>query len=268
MDVERIRKGALLKARIQRRIRLARANLEEFIPLVVKDDHGHSLVLSEMHRQWVAHVDYCWKRDLRAMVLAHFGSGKSSTLAVPMACYVLGKDTNTRIKVVTNDNDNAMKRVNAIKRIIESPTYGAVWPGVLEGEKWTNHELFLRRSGFAIDPSVQARGVSATGIGGRADFILFDDVCDQKNSMDAGQRKKILSLVEETWLSRLEPDGKVLWIATVWHQDDSTHHLMQRSGWCTLVQKVSEDCTMIDQEVVGDLGGYPGVEAQEGNAVK
>lgn len=256
---DRLRVLVKSQSKLSVRVRSARKELRDFIPLIVRNDHGNPLYLSPMHLQWIAHVEYCWSRRLRAIVLAHFGSGKSSTLAVPLACHLLGQDQNLRIKVVTNDNDNAMKRVNAVKRIIESPPYSKVFPNVEEGEKWTNHELYLKRTGFAIDPSVQARGVLTTGIGGRADVILFDDVCDQKNSMDSQQRKKVLSLIEETWLSRLEPDGRVLWIATVWHQDDATHHLMRREGWCTLVQKVSDDCTCIEQEVVGDMGGYPEV---------
>lgn len=264
---ERKRRIGLCQIAMTKSVRAARGSVQEFIPLIIRNDHGVPLSLSPMHLQWIAHVNYCWERGLRAIVLAHFGSGKSSTLAVPLACHLLGTDPNLRLKVVTNDNDNAMKRVNAIKRIIESPPYSMVFPNVEEGEKWTNHELYLKRSGFAIDPSVQARGVMTTGIGGRADVILFDDVCDQKNSMDTNQRRKVLSLIEETWLSRLEPDGRVLWIATVWHQDDATHHLMKREGWCTLVQKVSDDCSCIEQEVVGEQGGYPSVIAEVGSNV-
>lgn len=244
---ERIKAQAIVYERTMR----ARHDLCEFIELVVSDDHGAKLRLADMHRQWVAHVNYCWERGLKAMILAHFGSGKSSSLAVPAVAWLLGRDPNKRIKVVTNDDSNATRRVGGVAKIIESPIFREVFPRARKGAQWTSHELFLRREGFALDPSVQARGVLSTGIGGRADFILFDDVVDQKNSMDSGQRQKILDVVEQTWLSRLEPDARVLWVATPWHASDATHQFMQRPGWCSLVQRVSADCAHIEQEVLG-----------------
>ena len=88
--------------------------------------------------------------------------------------------------------------------------------------------------------------------------MLLDDVCDQKNSTDPAQRKRVLDLCEQTWFSRLEPDGQTLWLATSWHQQDASHVLMQRKGWCTLIQRVSQDCTEIEQEVLGAYDGlYP-----------
>jgi intein/homing endonuclease len=188
----------------------------------------------------------------------------SSTLLVPMIAWLLGQDSNRRVKVVTNDDGNATRRTIGVGRIVESPVYQAIFPGVRRGDRWTDHEMFLERKGFSLDPSVQARGVFTTGIGGRADFVLFDDVVDQKNSMDQAQRRKVLDLVEQTWLSRLEPDGKVLMIATPWHAEDATHNLMRRAGWCTLVQRVSHDCASIEQEVVGcpDVASYPTVQPE------
>ena len=71
-------------------------------------------------------------------------------------------------------------------------------------------------------------------------------------------RKKVLDLLEGTWLNRLEPDGRVLSIGTAWHQGDANHVLMQRAGWCTLIHRVSADCTRIEQEVLGARDGqYP-----------
>ena len=60
-------------------------------------------------------------------------------------------------------------------------------------------------------------------------------------------------------MSRLEPDGRTLYIGTPWHLDDATHHLMQRQGWCTLIQRVSSDCQTIEQELIGapDPIAYP-----------
>lgn len=215
--------------------------------------------LAPMHRSWIRHVNYCWSHGYRALILAPFGSGKSSCLAVPLLAHVIGRDQNVRIKIVTNDDDSASKRVGAVRKILESKIYHQVFPAVAHGGGWTGHELYVQRIGHSLDPTIHARGVFTTGIGGRCDVELFDDVVDQKNSTDALQRRRVLSLLEGTWLSRLEPDGKVLAIGTCWHQDDALHHLMQKPRWCTLKQAVSDDCTQILQEVVGGGSDYPGL---------
>lgn len=245
---------------IQRAQRARTGSLADFIELTVGDDHGNNLVLAPMHQQWVAHWHYCIARDLKCMIVAPFGHGKSSTLAVPLVAHFLGMDPNRRAKIVTNDDPGARKRVGAVKGILESGSFKRIFPEARKGPKWTDHELYLKRTGQAIDPSLHARGVQTTGIGGRADLIVFDDAVDQKNSMDAIQRSKVLQYIESTWLSRLEPDGKVLYIDTLWHLDDATHHLMDRPGWCTLVQRVSPDCRFIEQELIGVVDDqYPNV---------
>ena len=247
------------KAAHESSVRKARTNLDDFTELCVKDDHGVRLELAPMHRSWIRHVNYCWSHGYRALILAPFGSGKSSCLAVPLLAHVIGRDQNVRIKIVTNDDDSASKRVGAVRKILESKIYHQVFPAVAHGGGWTGHELYVQRIGHSLDPTIHARGVFTTGIGGRCDVELFDDVVDQKNSTDALQRRRVLSLLEGTWLSRLEPDGKVLAIGTCWHQDDALHHLMQKPRWCTLKQAVSDDCTQILQEVVGGGSDYPGL---------
>lgn len=240
-----------------RRLADSRHDLGAFITTVVQDDHGNNLELSQMHQQWVRHIEYCWATGKKAMVLGHFGSGKSSTLAVPAVAWLLGREPGLRVKVVTNDDANAVRRVSGVAQIMTSPVYQEIFPNIRRGKKWTDHELFVARQGHALDPSVQARGVLTTGIGGRADCIVFDDVVDQRNSMDAAQRRKVASLIDGTWLSRLEPDARVLYVATLWHLDDATHHLIGRSGWCTLKQWVADDCQTIEQEVYGAGPDYP-----------
>ena len=241
------------------RAKRARENFGIYVQMVCRDNFGNAINLAPIHYAWIRHIDYCWPRGLRALILAPYAHGKSSSLAIPLCSWLMGRDITARIKIITNDDPSAVKRVGACKRTIESPAYRQVFPEVKRGDRWTDHELYLRRSGYStIDPSLHARGVNTTGIGSRADYEIFDDVVDQKNAMDPAQRKKVLDLIEGTWLNRLEPNGHVLGIATAWHQGDANHVLMQRAGWCTLIHRVSLDCTCIEQEVLGAKDGeYP-----------
>lgn len=246
-------------AAMEKRRQACRSSITSFIQSVGRDEQGQPLHLSPMHLSWHRHVDYCWTHGLKCMILAHFGSGKSSAFLVPLAAFSLGRELQSRIKVISNSDDSARKRVNSAKQMIASTTYRWVFPEVKPGLKWTDSEIFIQRRGQSIDPSIHARGVNTPGIGGRADILLFDDVCDQINTATEDQRRKVLAKVEQTWMTRLEPgnEGRVLWIATPWHVNDATASLMQTPGWCTLIQKASPDCTHFTQQILGALPGVP-----------
>ena len=235
-----------------RRVRTAREDFVTFAELAGKDARGATLKYGVIHRAWAAHVDYCWTRGLHALILSPFGTGKSSGFMVPLSTWLIGRDVQTRIKFVSNGDAFAMQRLQAAKGIMESPEYRAVFPHVVQGDKWTDHEMFVRREGNSIDPTLHARGVETKGIGTRADKVFFDDACDQDNSMSDASRKKVKERVDQTWMTRMEMGkGLALWIATPWHVDDATHAKMRERGWCTLVVRVNQNLTAFEAEVLG-----------------
>jgi hypothetical protein len=116
----------------------------------------------------------------------------------------------------------------------------------------------VERSGGAVDVSVSARGVLSTGVGGRADLLIFDDVVDQKNAiLFPKMRRKVIDSFGQTWMSRLEPDGRALFIGTPWHLEDLTHVLLEQASWSVLRMPISEDCTRIDMEIYNPPSDYP-----------
>lgn len=237
----------------QRTLRNARTDFSAFAPLVARDDKGDPIVYAPMHLAWVRHLSYCWSRGLHCAILAHFGSGKSSGFAVPLMAWLVGRDPNVRIKYVSHSDDLASRAIAGAKDLIQSPIYRAIFPHVRVGRKWTDHEAFVRRTGSALDPTLHAKGVDSKGVGGRADVVMFDDVVDEKNAESEDQRTKVKNRVHRTWMSRLaDPQAsRVLWIATPWHVDDATMELQTMARWCTLIQRVNDDCSALDQEVVG-----------------
>lgn len=248
----------MAEARYQERVRAARLDLATYIELCALDSDGRPVFLSQIHLAWIWHVNYCWSRGLHAAILAPFGSGKSSGFAVPLSTWLLGRNVESRIKFVSNADDFAKQRVQGAKAIMASPTYRDVFPDVARGDKWSDREVFVRRRSRSLDPSLHARGVMSKGVGGRADYLLFDDVCDQLNSEEAGLRMKVKKFVKGTWMTRLDgDDARALWIATPWHQDDATHEVVLHSPrWCTLVQRVSPDMEHYDQEVFNAGSDY------------
>jgi len=96
---------------------------------------------------------------------------------------------------------------------------------------------------------------------------VIDDVVDRRNAIvQPSLRQQVIDTIKETWMSRLEPWGWMVYVATVWHEDDLTHHLVLdpevRSEYVVLVQVVRDDWKGIDCHVVGDVGDdYPVVDA-------
>lgn len=249
----------VIKAEVarQKRIRAARDQLEVFIEECARDENGRSIQLAPLHRAWIWHIGYCWERGMYALILAPFGSGKSTTFAVPLAAWLIGKNQQSRIQVVSNGEPMAKRRVSSIRQLLESPSYKEIFPNVRRGSKWADHELFVSREGHDPNPSILARGVSTQGVGSRSDATIFDDVCDEMNVSSEARRNKIKGLISNTWMSRLDQiEGRLLWIATPWHVDDATHMMMADSRTCTLIQRVSADLLHYDQEVINAGSDY------------
>jgi len=215
-----------------------------------RDEGGDPLVLDWIHLSWIFHTNYSWERGKHAMIMAPFGSGKSSCFAVPLAAWLIGNNVQSRVKFVCNGDDFAKQRVAAAKEIMQGAVYKDVFPHLRRGKKWSDHELFVAREGNALDPSIHARGILTKGIGGRADFLIFDDICDQLNTEEPGLRMKTKKFARGTWMSRLDgTSARALYIATPWHPDDATHDFWQDGSWCTLRQPVARDKHAYEQVV-------------------
>lgn len=246
------------EAAYQKTIRRARISLPHFIELCARDENGGRIKLDNIHRTWIFHVNYAWNRGKHAMIMAPFNSGKTSTLAIPLAAFLIGRNQQIRIKIVCAHDDNAKARVASVKSVIEATDYQTIFPAVRPGQKWDVHEAYVEREGHAVDPTLHARGVLAEGIGGRADIIIFDDVCTQKNSEELANRQKIKRFGRGTWLSRLDGDeARAMAFGTAWAQDDFTEDLKMDPNWCTLVQRVRlPDLEHYEQEVYGAASDY------------
>lgn len=265
LDDEKARKVALAAVRLETETQRARQEFTSFVRLSTADESGNPFILEPLHLYWHRHVAWCWKNNLHAGIMAHWSSGKSSGLVVPLPAWLIGRNPNLRIKVVCSSTELARERVEAVKTLVTSPIYRRIFPHVRPGASWKANEFTVERTGQSTDQTLQAKSVFGKGVGKRADVLIFDDVVDQLNAAEPAQRKKVREFVSNTWMGRLTPQGKVLYIGTPWNTDDATFHLMKRPRWCFLVQKVNEDVTGLEQEVHGAppeyLGGVilPGV---------
>lgn len=246
----------MVRAARQLAILEARQHFHKFAPRVVLDDVGKPIEYVDLHLAWIAHVNYAWSRGLHAGIFSHFGSGKSSGFGCPLLSYLIGRNPQERIKIVCAGDAQAALRLQSVKNIIEAPIYGQIFPNVIRGEKWNDHMMFVERLGHAIDPTIEARGVGTKATGARATKIIFDDAVDIENSSTHEKRVKNTRLVETLWMSRLEPGGNVLWIATPWDLEDTSYKMRERPDFVWLEQRVKEDLSGYEQTVYNAGSDY------------
>jgi hypothetical protein len=228
---------------------------------VLKDESGELMQQAPIHRQWHAHIEYCRSIDKFPLIMAPWGHGKTQQLVVGHTLWQLGQDRNQRIGIVCNSDPNAVKRVNAIKEYIERDSdYNRIYPGIRpdKARGWGKQQLYVERDPKArsVDPSVFSAGVFSTGIGGRVDGLVIDDPVDLRNAIQMpALREVVIEAIKNVWLSRLEPWGWLVYVATAWHPKDATHHFIRdpevRARYCALVQRVSDDFERIECYLVG-----------------
>ena len=259
----------------------ARETQEGFSDRVMRDETGAPMVLGAIHRVMHIHIEACWRARVYAAVLAPFGHGKTGQCIVGRMARELGLDINRRSKIVCANDARALERSQAVRTLIASPRYRMAFPDVCFADpgrkakksgqlaKDTGHAFYLRRPGFSLDASVHAVGVLSGGVGGRCDDLYFDDVVDQKNALDNPKlRQKVIDNIEQVWLQRVEPHGRVLLLGTPWHEADAIHHIQRKEAWCVLRVMVSRDLSRLEMEVVNPPADYPLPRAHERKRLK
>lgn len=147
----------------------------------------------------------------------------------------IGHNCNIRIKNVGSNDYEAMKTVLMVKNIMESDRYREVFPEVEpDRQSWGKEALTVKRTKVSLrDPTLEA--VSITGrAGGRSDLLVFDDICDLKNSVQQPtQREVVKDNYRSLWLPTLDPStpgGRIWRAATPWHIDDLTAEWRKEFG--------------------------------------
>lgn len=252
-DISRDELVARAAAAEESRIRAARESLAAFNAYVLRDDLGRaSLVPGKIHLSWSRHLETCRAARKYPAIVAPWGHGKTEQVVIGGTLFDIGRNPQIRIKIICNSDANAQARIGSIRRYIESSEeYRRVFPDVEPDRAagWSGHRLFLKREGHSKDPSVEAWGVGGSGVGGRADKLVFDDPVDFKNSVqEPKSRETLKDYIRQAWMSRLDVKpgvglnyNQIEWISTVWHERDATcDYVMKNPEFSVLLQSIAE----------------------------
>lgn len=228
---------------------------EHFIEAVWKDETGLRMDNATHQLEWHNFIrEQRAKGRKRIGILAPFKHGKTPHM-LGICLHELSQNPELRIAFVCNDDDNAKKRVSALKQYVEhDEDYKALYGNKIIPDKsglWTKHAFMVRRKSNAVDPTLEAAGILTTGIGGTKDLILFDDPTDLNNSvLSSARRDQVKEMGNGVWLSRLDANSLAILIGTAWHAEDWVHTLISNPEWVFLIQRISEDFSCIEQIIV------------------
>lgn len=178
----------------------------------------------------------------RILILAPRDHGKSFTFAQWLPLESIARNPNIRILLVRKTLDNAEKTLGNIKLILEeNQDFRSVF-GDLTGPRWTQRQIYCKRTANLIDPTIEAVGCGGSVTGNRADLIICDDIVDPETSQTDGQRKKIREWFHGTLLELLEPHGRVVVIGTRKHFHDLYGHLIEEDPTFEYIHDKAIDC--------------------------
>ena len=219
------------------KVELAKRHPADFAEYILTDQDGNGIKNGQIHQ--TAHkFAVNNKFSLIEFPREH---GKTEQFAIAKPIWLLGRNPNLRGKIVCANDSLASMRVAAIsEHILNNPKVRQVYPSLTpaKGRSWTAHQLFLERQIISKDPSLEGYGVLSSSTGGRADFLIFDDVCDLRNTITQPKlRQAVKDAFYNQWIPLLSPNGFLIYIYTVWHQDDLSHEL-KRNNEFALFKKV------------------------------
>lgn len=168
----------------------------------------------------------------RSLCLAPRNSSKTTTWAKKGPLWLLGRNPNLRILMLSRTAARAAANMRFIRSNIENNPYlKEVFPNLKKGYPWTDDDIVVENSRNDAEPSVTARGLEGSIPGLRADILVADDIIDKTSVMTDIQRKKVIEFWNEQVLPVVNPGGRILSIGTTYHNKDFYSNLMEDKSY-------------------------------------
>jgi hypothetical protein len=213
------------------RIRRARLHPSDFNEYCFTRPDGGEWQQQEFHKEW--HDELLRYPEFEEQGLQHKvqleafrEAAKTEQVSIGYALWRLGKNPNLRIKIVSADDDLAKSIIfTSGLHIRRNERLRAVFPNLrpdLEGQ-WNSERLLVERRSTMKDASLEAHGVLSSGVGGRVDLLIFDDVCNFRNTqIQPAMKEMVITAVEDVWIKLATSTAQIVWLDTPWGPDDAS----------------------------------------------
>jgi len=174
-------------------------------------------------------------KKLMVFMPPQHGKSEGSTRRLP--AYILGKNPNTKIAVISYSAPKARKFNREIQRVIDTPEYRDLFPEtslnttnvITVAGSWLRNsdecEIVGHRGGF------KTVGVGGPLTGDPVDVLIMDDIYkDAKSAWSATIRESINDWYDTVAETRLHNDSQQLIVFTRWHEKDLAGRLLDEQG--------------------------------------
>jgi len=197
------------------------------------------LTVKDFHNEWINAME----ESDHLCLLAPRGHGKS-TIVEGFVVWNILRNPRIRILIVSMNANKSEDMMNFIKSCLELEKVTELF-GEQKSPTWSRNKIRVKNPKGGIqhkEPTLQVLGVTSSQISSHYDMIILDDVQDRQNVATANRRKQIRDWYNTELLEMLEPGGKIINIATRWHEDDLHNYLSEKSMYTTLrYQAINKD---------------------------
>jgi len=165
-----------------------------------------------IHFTMVDWLETAWASgDTRLLMQAFRGSGKSTMIGL-FTAWLLYRNPDLRILVLSAEENLAKKMVRQVRRILERH-WLTKHLKPKNADQWSGDQFTVNRNIELRDPSMLARGITGNITGSRADVIICDDVEVPNTSDSAEKREELRNRLDEISFI-LVPDGTQVYVGT------------------------------------------------------
>lgn len=203
------------------------------------DPQPHAKMLAPLER---ALGDCQFKSGGKKLLLLGFprGTYKSTLAAIGTTCEVLTHNPNARCLIDSYRHGVSKRRLKAARRNMElnrdgSPKnkawadrYGTDWAPQFKELTWSDEEIIVtkRTDTAIIESSITTMGIDRSEVGGHYDYIVADDLVNDRNCRTPEQRDMVHQHILDL-LPILDPNGVLVVIFTTWDPDDAYARIMK-----------------------------------------
>ena len=166
----------------------------------------------DLHTEIAGWLDGAHERQRRELLLMVFRDAGKSTLVGLYCAWLLFRDPDLRILVISADHELACKMTRNVRTILQlHPHTAHLLPP--EASEWAMDRFTVKRQLVHRDPSLLARGIGANVTGARADVLVCDDV-EVPGTCDTPAKRETLRQALRELSFVLVPGGTQLYVGT------------------------------------------------------
>ena len=193
---------------------------------------------ADFHKQYYNKLnEFAEKKIMKLMVFMPPQHGKSEGSTRRLPAYLMGRDPNRKVAVVSYSAPKARKFNREIQRIIDTQEYHEIFPDTaLNAPNVTTVAGSWLRNADECEIVGHRGGFKTVGVGGAltgepVDALIMDDIYkDAKTAWSSTVRESVEDWYDTVAETRLHNDSQQLIVFTRWHESDLAGHLLKTQG--------------------------------------